>query len=111
MQTLQYSPGQKVTMFLETIDGYGQREDSIGTPYVTRVIFPDLSLATGFPQNMTRLDTGLYYYQFTLPTGATSVGSYLVDAVYITPLNNATVNKAFQILVNAPYGNFGITPG
>jgi len=111
MQTLQYTPGQKVTIFLETLDGYGSRADCGTTPSITRIMFPDLSLANGYPQNMTRLDVGLYYYQFTLPVGAVTVGSYLVDVVYISPANDAVFNQAYQILVNAPFGNFGTTTG
>ncbi len=61
---LYYSPGQKATIFLETLNGSGVREDGY-VPAVTRVVFPDLSLAAGFPQNMVKLDVGLYFFQFT----------------------------------------------
>jgi hypothetical protein len=107
IQTLSYSPGQTATVFLETLDGYGQRADGYITPQVNRLIFPDLTLAAGYPTNMTQLDIGLFYYQFVLPVGAVAVGSYLVDILYANP-TTAYINTAlYQIAVNAPYGNFG----
>lgn len=111
IQTLAYFPGQKVTTYLEVVsDGYS-RADSIGLPIVNRVIFPDFTLAAGYPQNMVKLDTGLYYHQFNLPTGATAVGSYLVDISYINPSENQALTKLYQITVTAPYGNFSATIG
>jgi hypothetical protein len=114
---LYYFPGQKATIYLETKDGYGQRADSglphdgYATPEITRVIFPDLSLAAGFPQSMIKLDTGLYYFQFTLPKGGSSIGSYLVDVTYNAPGTTAFFQKIFQLIVNAPFGNYGTTVG
>ncbi len=114
---LYYYPGTKATIFLETKDGYGQRGDNNTsfdgylTPVVTRVIFPDLSLAAGFPQPMIKLDIGLYYFQFTLPVGAASVGSYLVDVTYNDPGNPLDLTATYQIVVSAPFGNYGTTVG
>lgn len=112
---LYYFPGQKATIFLETKDGYGQRADSglphdgYATPEITRVIFPDLSLAAGFPQSMIKLDTGLYFFQFTLPTGGSSIGSYLIDVTYNAPGTTTFYQKIFQLIVTAPFGNYGVT--
>jgi len=114
---LYYFPGQKATVFLETLDGYGMRADGYtvpdGYPFITRVIFPDLSLASGFPQNMIKLDVGLYFFQFTLPATASAVGSYAVDGYYRIPGSNPAsyLNKLWQIIVTAPFGNFGTTIG
>jgi hypothetical protein len=110
VQVLSYFPGQKVTIYLETVDGYGVRTDTLSLPVVSRIIFPAMTLASGYPQNMTRLDIGLYYFQFTLPSGASSVGSYLVDVSYVNPVNSVNVIQAYQIEVTAPYGNFSVTP-
>jgi len=112
---LYYFPGQKATVFLETLDGYSHRADGYTPPdgyaFISRVIFPDLSLAAGFPKNMIKLDTGFYFFQFTLPTGAASVGSYAVDGYYIVPGSSPITyrNKLWQIIVTAPFGNFSIT--
>lgn len=114
--TLYYFPGQKATIFLETKDGY-QRSDSVlpfngnATPVVTRVIFPDLSLALGFPQSMVKLDTGLYFFQFTLPLGGSSIGSYLIDVTFNVPGTNYFDTKVYQFIVTAPFGNYGTTVG
>jgi len=111
LQTLSYFPGQTATIFLETLDGYGRRADGYTVPVITRLIFPDLTLAAGYPKNMTKLDVGLYYYQFVLPIGAIAVGSYLVDIAYINPTTLYANTALYQIAVNAPFGNYGTTVG
>ena len=117
LNTLSYTPGQTVTVFLETLDGYGQRADGYLPPVITRLIFPDLTLATGYPVNMVKLDVGLYYYQFILPSGAllpsgnSSIGSYLVDIAYDNPTTGYINTALYQIQVSAPFGNFGLTVG
>lgn len=109
IQTLSYFPAQTATVFLETLDGYGQRADGYTIPVITRLVFPDLTLAAGYPTSMTKLDTGLYYYQFVLPSGAVSVGSYLVDIAYDNPGTGYMNTALYQIAVNAPYGFYGVT--
>lgn len=111
MQILNYFPGQKVTIFLETINNLGVRTDSSTTPIVSRIVFPGFTLASDYPQTMIQLDTGLYYYQFTLPSGAVSVGSYFVDVIFTNPSNDALVTTGYHILVSAPFGNFSTTIG
>lgn len=107
---LNYTPGQQVTVFQEIIDATGARTDDGYTPVVTRIIVPGFTLATGtYPIAMNRLDTGLYYYQFNLPSGASAVGSYLVDIVFLNPVTNVLNNNTYQIVVTAPFGNFGIS--
>ena len=105
-QILSFSPGQQVTIFLEVKDGYGSRIDSPSLPVVSKIIFPALTLAASYPQDMIKIETGLYYYQFALPTGASAVGNYLVDVSYINPENDAINNQLYHIIVNAPFGNF-----
>ncbi len=108
---LNYTPGQQVTIFEEVKDGYGQRTDDGYVPVVTRIFPPSFNPLTGYPQLMTRLDTGLYYFQFTLPTGAVAVGSYLVDITYLNPVTQLLNTNTYQIVVTAPFGNFGVTIG
>jgi len=109
MQTLSYSPGQLVTVFVQTVDGYGVRQDGY-VPIITRILYPDLSIPSNFPKNMNRIDVGLYYFQFQLPTGAAAVGSYLVDIVYQDPTTLANRNCIIQVLVSAPYGIYSAIP-
>ena len=105
---LYHSPGQKASIFLETLDVAGVRADGY-TPVITRVIFPDLSLAEDFPQDMVKLDIGLYFFQFTLPLNGASIGSYLVDILYNKPGTTDYYNSMYQIVVNAPFGNYSVT--
>lgn len=107
-QALYYSPGQVATVILETFNSDGYRQDSSSLPIVSRIIFPSFTLAANYPQSMVKLDTGLYYYQFTLPTGATAIGSYIVDVIYSDPVTSILKETAYQIICNAPYGNFGV---
>lgn len=106
IQTLQFFPGQLATVFLETLDGYGVRTNTVDAPVVNRIIFPNLTLASNYPQNMVNLDTGLYYYQFLLPTGSVAVGSYLVDVLYVSPATNEQTTALYQVIVSAPFGNY-----
>ncbi len=99
-------PGQICTVFLDTLDGYGSRKDPTETPFISRIIFPGLTLAEDYPQDMLKIDTGLYYYQFTLPTGASAVGSYLVDISYLNTDTDLPNSLLYQIIVQAPYGNY-----
>lgn len=105
---LYHSPGQKASIFLETLDSTGVRADGY-VPVVTRVIFPDLSLAADFPQEMVKLDTGLYFFQFTLPYNGGSIGSYLVDILYNKPNTSNYFNALYQIVVSAPFGNYSLS--
>lgn len=117
---LNYSPGQKAFILLETLNVSGVRADGYSgfdgydgydgyVPMITRIVYPDLSLANGFPQHLVKLDVGLYYYQFTLPSKANSIGSYLVDVYYLQPGTANFLTALYQIIVNAPFGNYSIT--
>jgi hypothetical protein len=108
-QILSYFPGQKATVYLEVKNTDGYRVDAPELPIVTRVIFPQLTLAAGYPQNMVKIDTGLYYHQFVLPTGAVSIGSYLIDVSFINPVSMIENFQTYQIIVTAPFGNFSAT--
>jgi hypothetical protein len=104
---LSYFPGNKVTLFLEVVDGYG-RVNSITTPQIDGILLPTFTAAPGYPQPMSQLDIGLYYYQFVLPQGASAVGSYLVEASY-TYQDGYVNSQLYQIVVLAPFGNFSTT--
>jgi hypothetical protein len=126
---LQYSPGQTVTIILETlfdsgsIDGYRSDGYNVGfgppdgygadgyysLPIVARIILPSLTNVSGYPQKMIRIDTGLYYFQFTLPTGASAVGSYIVDITYINPNTENFAQTFYQVICSAPFGMYSVT--
>ena len=110
-QILHFSPGQVVRIFLEIKDGYGTRTDPTELPVVNQIILPGLTLAADYPEDMSLIYTGLYYFQFTLPSGAAAVGSYLVDVSYIDPSNLAINSEIYQIIVSAPFGNFSASVG
>ena len=110
---LNYTPGQLVTFYQEVKNCYDQRVDDGYIPVVTRIIMPSIcgfTLANGYPQDMIRIDVGLYYFQFRLPLEAISVGTYFVDISYLNPNTLLIVNDSRQIIVTAPFGNFGVSP-
>lgn len=111
MQVLSYFPGQQARLFLETFGSDGYRADGYLAPTVTHIYKPDFTLMDGYAHVMTKLSTGLYYYSFTLPTGAASIGNYLVDITYLDPITSMLHEIAYQIIVTAPYGNFSATIG
>ncbi len=106
---LQHSPGQRVTLVLQLLDGYGSRADSTDLPVITRIIFPDLTLAVNYPQYMIRIDTGLYIYSFDLPSKSTSVGTYIVDVSYEDQSDFTIKETYYQVVVTAPYGNYSVS--
>jgi hypothetical protein len=116
---LSYSPGQTVTVYLETknsdgyyADGYYgglSTIDGYELPTLHRMILPDLTLDGYYPQPMTKLDTGIYCYRFTLPTGAPSVGTYFVDLAYREPTSGLEKFLSYLINVSAPYGLYSTT--
>jgi hypothetical protein len=108
---LNYTPGQTATFYQEVLDGYGVRTDDGYIPVITRVILPGFTLSDAYPQSMMRFDVGLYYFQLTIPSGAASLGTWFVDIAYLNPVSLLVVSASWQIVVLAPFGNFGITVG
>jgi hypothetical protein len=114
---LNYFPGQQATIVFEVLNSLGERSDAFDgyggpgfPPQITRIIFPNLSLAGGYPQNMMRLDVGLFMAQFTLPQQASAVGTYIVDILYYDPDSpNQPENTFVQVICNAPQGNYSIS--
>lgn len=107
-QVFYHSPGQSVTVVLETLSVTGSREDSPSLPTVDRIILPSLTLAANYPQSMIRIDTGLYYYKFILPSGSSAIGTYIIDVSYVDPAISVLKSVAYQVVVTAAAGNFGL---
>jgi len=108
-QVLYHNPGQNVCLILETHNADGYRADGYLYPSVDRVILPALTLAADYPQSMIQIDTGLYYYKFTLPTGASSLGTYIIDITYQDPATHNLTTIAYQVVVVAVAGNYGFS--
>ena len=106
--TLFHSPGQPVTIFLDVLNVSGVLADAAVLPTVNKIYFPDLSSAVGYPASMIRIATGLYYYRFTLPVGAVGVGTYIVVVNWSSP-ESVALQKTYQIVVTAPFGNYSVS--
>lgn len=109
MHVLTYSPGQRVTLFLEIKDNDGYYVDGYSLPEIFRLIKPDLTLDGYYPQPMHKFDTGIYHYSFTLPTGASAVGSYFVNISYLEKVTYLTKFESYLLLVKAPFGLYSAT--
>ncbi len=112
MQVLNYTPGAKATLFLEITDGYSHvRMDAVGTPYVSSILLPDFTNDgyDGYMLPLIHLDTGLYAFQYSIPNGAASVGSYLISVSYIHPVHGTNSSATYSLNVSAPYGRYNGT--
>lgn len=106
---LSCGPGQTVTIIQQTFNTDGYRADGyLGAPVIARVVNPDFSLAANYPVAMNKLDTGLYAFSFVLPTGAISVGLYLVDIYWYHPTTFILQQSLQQVNVSAPYGLYSV---
>ena len=103
------NPGQTVSLVVQTVDGYGARQDG-AVPNVMSIYFPDRSLAQGFPQPMTRLEQGLYVYDMIIPQGMLSLGTFTASVMYMQPGTNNPVWQVFTINVARPFGNSSASP-
>ncbi len=102
------NPGQSVRLVVQTTNADGYREDGY-VPVVNRIYLPDYSLAVGYPQQMTRRDTGLYTHGIIIPTGLTALGSFIAD-VYYERSDGEPVYQIFTINVARPFGNSSAAP-
>lgn len=120
-QILSYFPGQKATIFLETKTTDGYRANSTTPPFVSRIfgftsvdgyaLYDGYLRLDGYNQPFTNIAVGMYFAQVTLPKMAAAVGSYFIDASYTRPVDGYPATQTYQIIVNAPFGNFGATTG
>lgn len=101
------NPGQTVRLVVQTLDGYGNRADGY-VPTVTRVYFPDLTIAQGYPQVMTRMDTGLYVHGLVIPTGVGYLGTFVASVYYEE--EGTPRWELFTINVSRPFGNSSVAP-
>jgi len=109
MNTLYYTPGQTATVVLETVGSDGYRMDTPETPKVAHIWDPSLQLIDGYAGDMIQVSTGLYVFYYTIPKGATAVGSYLMDVTYLDPVTSTAQEIIYQLIVNAPYGIYSAT--
>lgn len=103
------NPGQTVSLVVQTIDGYGARQDG-SVPMVMSIYFPERVLAEGFPQAMTRLQQGLYVYDIIIPSGLASLGTFIISIFYSQPGTGDHVWQVFNVNVARPFGNSSASP-
>lgn len=103
------NPGQIVSLVLQTLDTEGQRADPPSAPQIDSLYTPDLAPITGYPQDMTKLSTGLWTYKLTITSNASSLGTHIASATWNHPTSNRPQYEIFQIHVVKQFGTFSVT--
>lgn len=111
MISISANPNSKITLAIQSTDGYGELSDGYATPAVDFIILPDGTPSSGFPIFMTQISTGIWKYSFLIDKGADALGSYIASCSWYHPTTGYKQNELFFINVSAPYGNSTIYPG
>lgn len=114
--------GQLIRLVIQTLDSNGRRVDGY-IPVIESIVFPDFSVAAGFPRAMTNVYVhgdgyipgvtgdgyveGLYTHGIQLPSGADALGTY-VASVYWEEEGNSKW-ETFAINVARPFGNTSVS--
>lgn len=107
--TIPATPGQKILLPVQVIDGYGSLHDGYQAPTLDFILTPQ-GLLEGFPAPMTEVIAGIWKIVVTLPSGSTAVGQYLGSASWPHPDTGVFQNELFLINVSLPFGNISIIP-
>ena len=82
--------------------------DGYYVPVVVSVMFPDLTLARGYPIPMKRLATGLYAQGVQLPTGACALGTYIITVSRMEHGN--FILETYAVNAARPFGVSSVSP-
>jgi hypothetical protein len=99
--------GQLIRFVIQTVNSDGAREDGY-VPVIESIIFPDLSLAAGYPAQMSNIGTGLYAHGLQLPSGADALGTYIASVYWEE--NDVSKWQAVVINVARPFGISSVSP-
>lgn len=112
METIALSgnPGQTITLTIQTLDGYGTRQDGYAAPVVEFVRNPSGTNLTGFPLTMTSIGTGLFTASVTIPSGITAVGTYIASISWPHPTTSNTQYSLYVMNIHLPFGASSVSP-
>jgi len=109
------NPGQTIKLVIETLNANGSRADGYADGYATPIIstfyLVSGAAASGFPQTMTQLETGVYYHSVTLPSGTNGIGTFIANAAWNQPGTGLSRNELFIINSALPFGNTTVNLG
>lgn len=108
---IQANPGQKITIAIQVVDGYGGLHDGYQAPTVDFLLNPAGNLMSGYPSVMTEIVSGIWKSTISLPTGMSSLGSYLASCSWPAPDTGVFQNELFILNVALPFGNTSVIPG
>lgn len=107
--SLSANPGQTVTIAIQVVDGGGVLHDGYQAPTVDFIQMPSGSNAAGYPIAMSEITKGIWQHAFTIPSGLTAVGSYVVSCSWPHPDSGLFQNELFIINVALPFGNASVS--
>ena len=103
------NPGQTIILAVEVLNNQNSRQDGY-VPTMDFVLDPSGTGLSGFPSVMTNIGTGLYNLGVSIPTGVTSIGTYIASVSWTHPDTAATQYELFLINVALPFGTASATP-
>ena len=110
MVTINTSPGNRITLVVQIVDGYGTRADGYQAPQVDYFLNPSNADILGGAVFMTKVGTGIYRRSFTLPSGASTIGTYIASVSWPHPDTARFQYDVFLIQVSLPFGNSSVSP-
>lgn len=93
--------GHTVTLTATVRDVDGYLADSSTTPVIQFIADPNDDALPGFPVDMTRISTGIYEYDFAVPSGLAYVGTYTASITW--PFPDTFEPQYLYILIFASY--------
>ena len=102
------NPGQNVSITVQVRNQFGERQNSASPPSIDFVYSPSLQALSGYPANMTNINTGLYTIVFDVPNGTSNLGTYIASVSWIHPGNGFTQYELFCINVIYPFSAYSV---
>lgn len=103
------NPGQTVTIAVQVVDTDGVLHDGYQAPTVDFIQMPSGSNAAGYPIAMTEVTLGIWKHSFTIPSGLSGVGSYVISCSWPHPNSALFQNELFILHVSLPFGNASVS--
>jgi hypothetical protein len=110
MIVINTSPGNVVSIVIQTVDGYGSRLDGYQAPTLDSILNPNSIDILGTTHTMSRLSTGLYKRSVTMPSSSSSIGTYIATVSWPHPTYFYIQYETYVIQVSMPFGNSSVSP-
>lgn len=110
MQTVSCNPGATISLSIQVLKSDGSRSDGYA-PTIDFVKTPSNGPLSGFPLVMTNISTGLFKGNVTIPSGISSVGTYIASVSWTHPTTSVTQYEVFLINAFLAFGTASVSSG